>query len=90
MALVRNSTSSRRQAIDFDFFIIKFPKCFAKEARFLSSYHISFINYLDSNAFPMIDCSQVIGKAGNKEYADLHFEPMNAFARTFSQYAYIS
>jgi len=48
MALVENSTSLRRQAIDFEFFVRKFSKYFAKEARFLLSYHISFINYLDS------------------------------------------
>ena len=34
----------------------------------------------------MIDCSQVTGKALNKEYAYLRFEPMNVFARTFTQY----
>ena len=38
----------------------------------------------------MIDYSQVTGKAWNKEYTYLRFEPMNAFARTFSQYVYVS
>jgi len=44
MTLVGNSTSLRRQAIDFEIFVRKFFKYFTKEARFLSSYRISFIN----------------------------------------------
>jgi len=48
MALVGNSTPLRRQAIDFEFFVRKISNYFVKEAWFLSSYHISFINYLDS------------------------------------------
>jgi hypothetical protein len=42
----RNLASSRRQALDFEFLKEKFPKYLQREARFLSSYHISFINYL--------------------------------------------
>jgi len=44
MALVGYLTSLRRQAIDFEIFVRKIPKYFTKEARFLSSYRISFIN----------------------------------------------
>jgi hypothetical protein len=43
----RNLTSLRSQAIDFEFWKIKFPSTSQREARLLSSYHISFINYLD-------------------------------------------
>jgi hypothetical protein len=48
MALVGNSISLRRHAIDFEFFVRKFLSTLQKEAMFLSSYHISFMNYLDS------------------------------------------
>jgi hypothetical protein len=41
--LVGNSISLRRQAIDFEFFVRKFPKYFEKEARFLSSSNSSTI-----------------------------------------------
>ena len=69
MALVENSTSLRRQAIDFDFFVRKFPKHFAKRSKvtFIIPYLIHQL--LKWHAFPMINYSQVIEKARNKEYA---------------------
>ena len=69
MALVGNSISLRRQAINFEFFVRKFPKYFAKrsEVPFIIPYLIHQL--LKWHAFPMINCSQVIEKARNKEYA---------------------
>ena len=70
MVLVGNSKSLRRQAGDFEiFFIRKFLKYFAKRNKvpFIIPYLIHQL--LRWHAFPMINCSQVIEKARNKEYA---------------------
>ena len=63
MALVGNSTSLRRQAIDFKFFVRNFSKYLAKRSNvsFIIPYLIHQL--LRLYAFPMIDYSQVIGKA---------------------------
>ena len=67
MALAGNSTSLRR-SYWFWIFVRNFLKYFAKRSKvpFIIPYIIHQL--LRWHTFPMINCSQVIGKARNKEY----------------------
>jgi hypothetical protein len=73
-----------------NFFARKFPKYFAKRSKvpFIIPYLIHQL--LRYHVFPMTDCSQVIGKARNKEYASqafvctyLHSKSMNILITSF-------